>query len=181
MLNKIFKLTLLTVLVGMLTACTGGTPQTPYDALKGALNVINSVGHGRGSASTSTYTGERSPLIHKDIYARSNKDKLIYFYQGRDQHSVNFAKTLKEYTDKSWLQIDAYTLDHHSLMEFPNSKHASPEIITKYFGRENSGFKTPVLFLEQYDAHTVQVSVGEVTFMQLISRMNRIAEQRERR
>jgi len=175
-----FKLTLLTVLVVMLTACTGGTPQTPYDALKGALNVINSVGHGRGSASTSTYTGERSPLIHKDIYARSNKDKLICFYQGRNQHSGNFAKTLKEYADKSWLQIDAYTLDHHSLMEFPNSKDASPEIIAKYFGRENPGFKTPVLFLEQHDAHTLQVSVGNISLMQLVNKMNQIAENRNR-
>lgn len=147
--------------------------RTPYDSFKNALHYF-------GSSSGSRIRCERSPLIHKDIYARSERDKLIYFYQGEDQHNINFSKTLREYADKAWLDVEAYTLDHHSLMEFPNSREASEEIITKYFGNRYNGFKTPALFLEQYDARTMIVSIGEISFMQLVDKMNRIADDRHR-
>jgi hypothetical protein len=174
MLNKIIKLMFITVFAGILSTCagSGSSSQTPYDTFKSALHVLKNPGK------VARTRVERSPLIHKDIYARSDKDKLIYFYQGRDQNSINFTRTLKEYADKSWLQVEAYTLDHRSLMEFPGSEYASPEIIAQYFGSETPDFKTPVLFLQQHDAHTVQVSVGNISLMQLVNKMNQIAENR---
>jgi hypothetical protein len=178
--NKILQPMFLIILSGILSACAEnrllgtGASQTPYDSFKSVVNFFKSTDRGPRSR------GKRSPLIHEDIYARAGKDKLIYFYQGRDRNNVRFTKTLQEYAEKAWLQVEAYTLDHHSLMEFPNSKYASIEIIAKYFGDETPGFKTPVLFLEQYDAHTVRVSVGDISFMRLVSKMNRIAEHREK-
>ncbi len=124
---------------------------------------------------------ERSPIIHKDIYERSSKDKLIYFYQGKDTHNINFTRTLKEYADKAWLEVEAYTLDNHTLMEFPDTKFATLEVLDKYFGTADARFKTPVLFLEQFDAHAIPVSVGDISFTKLVNKMNAIAEYRQKR
>lgn len=178
-LQNIFKSLIGIFVILTLVSCaenpnSATSNKTPYDSF---TKVIRAFGGGqRGS----NLRGERSPLIHKDIYARADKDKLIYFYQGRDTHNINFSRTLKEYADKAWLQVEAYTLDNHTLMEFPDTRFASAEIIAKYFGNEKVGFKTPILFLEQFDAHTAPVSVGDISFIQLVNKMNWIAENRHK-
>jgi hypothetical protein len=148
--------------------------KTPYESF---TQVIKALGGGqRGSK----INRDRSPLINPGIYAREGRDKLIYFYQGKDSHNINFSRILKEYADKAWLQVEAYTLDNHSLMEFPDSRLATVDIIAKYFGNEATGFKTPVLFLEQDGAYAIPVSVGEISLMQLVNKMNTITERRQK-
>jgi hypothetical protein len=183
-LQNIFKSSIGIFVILTAVSCAenpNNTPsnKTPYDSF---TKVIRAFGGGQRGLNV---RGERSPLIHKDIYARADKDKLIYFYQGRDAHNVNFTRTLKDYADKAWLRVEAYTLDNRTLMEFPDTCIATAEIIAKYFGDEYFGnkkerFKTPVLFLEQFDAHTAPVSVGEISFMQLVNKMNWIAENRSK-
>lgn len=177
-ISKKYKILCVGALIMLLSSCAdnpgGSQRQTPYGALRSAMGYIG------GGYKDTNVKRERSPLIHRNIYDRSERDVLVYIYQGNDQNNINFSKTLKEYADKAWLNVRAYTLDHHTVMEFPYSSYASEEVVTKYFGDRIPGIKTPVLFLEQYDAHTVTISVGDISFMQLVNKMNRIAEEREK-
>lgn len=177
--SKKYKILWAAALIVSLSSCAGNPgggsqAQTPYGALRSAIRYV-----GGGYREGASVERERLPLIHRNIYDRSERDVLVYIYQGKDKNNINFSKTLKEYADKAWLKVRAYTLDHHTVMEFPSSSYASEEVIAKYAGDRTPGFKTPVLFLEQYDAHTVPVSVGDISFTQLVDKMNSIAERRQ--
>lgn len=120
----------------------------------------------------------RSPLIHGFIYDVAQADKFIFFYQGKDARSVRFSEALKKYVDETGMKVTAYTIDNRSLPAFPESVLASQEIIEKYFGSSNVDVKAPALFLAQYDSYATLISTGEISYLELISRMNKIAEER---
>ena len=120
----------------------------------------------------------RSPLIHGFIYDVSQADKFIFFYRGQDPKSMKLGETLKKYADETGMRIESYIVDHRSLPIFPKSVFANQEIIEKYFGSVDADVKAPTLFLAKYDSYASLISTGEISYLELINRMNKEAEER---
>lgn len=119
----------------------------------------------------------KSPLIHKFIYEASDADRFVFFYRGNDQQSIRFAETVKKYADEVDMKVEAYTFDNRSLPMFPKSTLAKQEIIEQYFG-DNFDSKAPALFLFQYDSYAALISDREMSYLELIKKMNKNTEER---
>jgi len=120
----------------------------------------------------------RSPLIHGFIYDAAQSDKFIFFYQGKDARSVKLGEAVKKYANETGMTVLAYTADHKSLANFPKSVFADQEITEKYFGTSSGEVKLPTLFLSQYDSYAAIIASGEISYLELVKRMNQLAEER---
>lgn len=120
----------------------------------------------------------RSPLIHGFIYDVAQSDKFIFFYSGKDARSVKLGETVKKYANETGMTVLAYTTDHRSLADFPASVFADQDTIEKYFGASHSEVKVPTLFLSQYDSYAAVIASGEISYLELVKRMNQRAEER---
>ena len=120
----------------------------------------------------------RSPLIHGFVYDIAKFDKFIFFYRGGYESSVRFSESLKKYTDETGISIVAYALDGIFLPYFSERLFANHEIIEKYFGSSNVDIKGPSLFLYQHDSYAAPIATGEISYLELVNRMNKNAEAR---
>jgi hypothetical protein len=119
----------------------------------------------------------RSPLIHGFIYDVAQSDKFIFFYSGKDARSIKLGETVKKYANETGMTVLAYTTDHSSSADFPASIFADQNTMEKYFGGHD-GVKLPTLLLNQYDSYAAVIASGEISYLELVKRMNQCAEER---
>lgn len=118
----------------------------------------------------------RSPIIHSYIYNMSSRNKFVFFYHGRNQNSIRFGEILKKYADETGLSVEAYTLDNRSLSPFPQSVLANQKILEEYFGDGEGMPKDSILFLAVSQSYAMPIAIGEIPYLELIQRMNKVAE-----
>lgn len=102
-----------------------------------------------------------------------NDYQFILFYRASCPHCQRFDPVLKEYSQNIGIKVMAFTLDGVSLSAFPNSIPVSHKILEQYFG--NNEILVPTLFLlNRENLHAYPVSVGELNYHELASRINNL-------
>ena len=119
----------------------------------------------------------RSPLIHGFIYNVASADKFVLFYQGKQAGSIKLGEVVKRYADETGMTVLAYTTDHRTLAAFPDSKIADQVVLTKYFG-SSGAIKSPSLFLAQFDSYATVITDHDISYLELVKRMNQRADER---
>ena len=111
--------------------------------------------------------------ITNKISSLKNHYQFVLFYRASCPHCRRFDPILKEYAENTGTKVVAFTLDGVSLPSFPNSIPVSRRILEQYFG--NNEILVPTLFLlNKKNLHAYPVSVGELNYYELASRINNL-------
>ena len=109
-----------------------------------------------------------SPFKSTDAY------EFILFYSTTCPHCLKFAPTLRQYSDKSGIPIQAFAVNGNKSHYFPNSIPLTQETIEQFFGK-NASLALPSLFLlNKKNLHAYPVSQGALTYTELQLRMSKL-------
>ena len=104
--------------------------------------------------------------------------EFIFFYRSSCPYCRKFEPILKQYSIDAAIPVKAFTFDGVVLPSFPNSVVVDKTVISEYFSffssfNEGTTIAVPALFImNTANLHVFPVSSGELSYMDLVVRMN---------
>jgi len=151
-----------------------------------ALTELNAFLAQRNRQTVSSSTNQQNAIANhiKDPYqltinpvvsALRKNYQFMLFYRATCPHCQRFAPILKEYANHSGIAVRAFTFAGVSPY-FPASVVVNRDLINTYF--HGTRVAVPALFiLNTTNGHAYPVSQGELSYAELVARMNQLAEE----